>query len=92
LQQISVCKPIRKNFLDRRQRGIGLPIKQTPRTQNGVARQFLVACSWLQINNFKIRQTSAEVAIRRSLVLANAMFKVAVEEKPAGRFTIRSRR
>jgi hypothetical protein len=32
------------------------------------------------------------VAIRRSLVLANAMFKVAVEEKPAGRFTIRSRR
>jgi hypothetical protein len=45
LQQISVCKPIRKNFLDRRQRGIGLPIKQTLSTQDGMAGQFLVACS-----------------------------------------------
>jgi hypothetical protein len=51
----------------------------------------LVVRSWLQINSFKIRQTSAEVAICRSLELARAVFKVAIAEKPAGRFMIRHR-
>jgi hypothetical protein len=43
------------------------------------------------INNFKIRQTSAEVAFCRTLALARAAFAAAVAEKPAGRFMIRSR-
>jgi hypothetical protein len=56
-----------------------------------LAGQFLVVSSRLQINNLKIRQTSAEVAICRSLAAARAAFAAAIAEKPAARFMMRSR-
>jgi hypothetical protein len=52
--------------------GIKLPQNKEPRaSEGGLAGQFLVVCSRLQINNFKIRQTSAEVEICRSLALTS---------------------
>jgi hypothetical protein len=52
---------------------------------------------WLSGLNFNVEEWDAEgqtyetLAICRSLAVARAAFKVAVEEKPAGRFMIRSR-
>jgi hypothetical protein len=43
----------------------------------------LVVRSWLQINSFKIRQTSAKVAICRTLALARVAFAAAIAEKRA---------
>ena len=52
---------------------------------------------WLPGFNFNVEEWDAEgltyetLAIYRSLELARAAFKVAIAEKPAGRFMIRSR-
>jgi hypothetical protein len=52
---------------------------------------------WLPGFNFNVEEWSATgltyetLAICRTLALARAAFAVAVEEKPAGRFTVRSR-
>jgi hypothetical protein len=52
---------------------------------------------WLPGFNFNVEewdakgQTYETLAIRRTLALARAAFEVAIKEKPAGRFMIRSR-
>jgi hypothetical protein len=52
---------------------------------------------WLHGFNYNVEEWDAEglhyetLAICRQLAFARAMFKVAIEEKPSGRFMIRSR-